>query len=250
MKKHNNYYSGVGKDTWKELEKVIAIGYSRHNVFSDWLDLMLNAHLSFTNNLQRYGIKAVEKLKTNSFDGLYEDRYMEIASRYDSNKPQGQRPMDYFTRATGLLMKEVAETQQDVLGKLYMGCITFGEHGQYFTPEHITDMMVEMVGVQNGETISDPACGTGRFLLSARKKNPNAVLYGNDLDMRCAKMCALNMVMFNCNAVVLCGDSLAIKYYYQWAINKGGLIFEIEIKESEIPAVAKKFEQGTLPLAA
>ncbi len=44
-----------------------------------------------------------------------------------------------------------------------------GDAGQFRTPRHIIDFMVEVLAPQKGETILDPACGTAGFLISAYK---------------------------------------------------------------------------------
>ena len=44
-----------------------------------------------------------------------------------------------------------------------------GDAGQFRTPHHIIDFMVEVVAPQKSETILDPACGTAGFLISAYK---------------------------------------------------------------------------------
>ncbi|MDX6767540.1 MAG: N-6 DNA methylase [Candidatus Methylacidiphilales bacterium] len=44
-----------------------------------------------------------------------------------------------------------------------------GDAGQFRTPRHIIDFMVEVLDPQKGETILDPACGTAGFLISAYK---------------------------------------------------------------------------------
>ena len=50
-----------------------------------------------------------------------------------------------------------------MLGKLQ----TAGQNGQFRTPKHIRDMMVELVAPTPQDTICDPACGTAGFLVSA-----------------------------------------------------------------------------------
>ena len=42
-----------------------------------------------------------------------------------------------------------------------------GDAGQFRTPRHIIDFMVEVLAPKKGETILDPACGTAGFLISA-----------------------------------------------------------------------------------
>jgi type I restriction enzyme M protein len=44
-----------------------------------------------------------------------------------------------------------------------------GDAGQFRTPRHIIDFMVEIVAPKKTETILDPACGTAGFLISAYK---------------------------------------------------------------------------------
>jgi len=44
-----------------------------------------------------------------------------------------------------------------------------GDAGQFRTPRHIIDFMVEIVDPKKGETILDPACGTAGFLIASYK---------------------------------------------------------------------------------
>ncbi|MGB5567685.1 MAG: N-6 DNA methylase, partial [Sedimenticolaceae bacterium] len=41
--------------------------------------------------------------------------------------------------------------------------------GQYFTPRSLIQAMVDVMAPEPGETIADPACGTGGFLLAAHQ---------------------------------------------------------------------------------
>jgi type I restriction enzyme M protein len=50
-----------------------------------------------------------------------------------------------------------------LLSKLSMS----GTNGQFRTPRHIIDLIVELVNPQPGQRICDPACGTAGFLISA-----------------------------------------------------------------------------------
>lgn len=61
----------------------------------------------------------------------------------------------------------------DVKGEIYEGLLEKNASevrsgaGQYFTPRPVIEAIVECVNPQIGETITDPACGTGGFLLTA-----------------------------------------------------------------------------------
>lgn len=58
-----------------------------------------------------------------------------------------------------------------------------GDAGQFRTPRHIIDFMVEIIDPQKTEVIMDPACGTAGFLISAYKhilkQNSTGVVNGD-----------------------------------------------------------------------
>ena len=145
-----------GKEVWKHLEQV-EYGRSRNTVFEDWLDLMLSANLSVTDNLKRHDFTEFkERLGNNNFDGEFEERYMGIVERYKDDRPEGKRAVDHFANAYAALWKETIETRKDVLGTLYEARITYGEHGQFFTPEPISQAMAQMAlgDIEDGKVIS------------------------------------------------------------------------------------------------
>ncbi|MDZ7652842.1 MAG: N-6 DNA methylase [Burkholderiaceae bacterium] len=61
----------------------------------------------------------------------------------------------------------------DVKGDAYEGLLeknaqdTKSGAGQYFTPRPLIQAIVDVMAPKPGETICDPACGTGGFLLAA-----------------------------------------------------------------------------------
>ncbi len=65
----------------------------------------------------------------------------------------------------------IAEQNIDVQGDLYeyllMQLTTSGKNGQFRTPRHIIRMMVKLLDPKIGQTVCDPACGTGGFLMKA-----------------------------------------------------------------------------------
>jgi type I restriction enzyme M protein len=64
---------------------------------------------------------------------------------------------------------------------------TQGENGQFRTPRHIIDFMVACLEPEPDDTILDPACGTGGFLVSAYKRilskytSPDSAIPGDKL---------------------------------------------------------------------
>jgi hypothetical protein len=110
----------------------------------------------------------------------------------------------------------------DALGDLFMECVSFGRNGQFFTPQPICDMMAELNygdDLEDGKTVCDPACGSGRMLLAMGKLQRKLKFYGADNDHTCVKMAALNM-MVNCmKGEIAWMNSLSMEHYKSYHIN-------------------------------
>lgn len=64
----------------------------------------------------------------------------------------------------------LSATSDDVKGiafEHFLGTTFRGELGQFFTPRTIVDFMVEVLDPQEGETICNPTCGSGGFLIKS-----------------------------------------------------------------------------------
>ena len=64
----------------------------------------------------------------------------------------------------------LSDTQDDVKGiafEKFLGTTFRGELGQFFTPRTIVDFMTHVLDPKEGETICDPTCGSGGFLIKA-----------------------------------------------------------------------------------
>lgn len=64
----------------------------------------------------------------------------------------------------------LSDTQDDIKGiafEQFLGTTFRGELGQFFTPRTIVDFMTGVLDPQEGETICDPTCGSGGFLIKA-----------------------------------------------------------------------------------
>jgi type I restriction enzyme M protein len=78
----------------------------------------------------------------------------------------------------------------DVKGEIYEGLLqknaedVKGGSGQYFTPRPLIKAMVELTRPEPGQTICDPACGTGGFLLASHDYLSNPKNYSLDKDQK------------------------------------------------------------------
>jgi len=72
----------------------------------------------------------------------------------------------------------IKEQNQDTQGDLYEYLLgelqSAGKNGQFRTPRHIIDMMVDLADPKIGDKILDPACGTAGFLVNAYQHILNA----------------------------------------------------------------------------
>ena len=109
----------------------------------------------------------------------------------------------------------------DVKGDAYEGLLeknaqdTKGGAGQYFTPRSLIKAIVDVTRPQAGQTICDPACGTGGFLLAAHDYIANTwkplnrdqlkhlkfeALHGVELVPNVARLCLMNFLLHGIGA--------------------------------------------------
>jgi type I restriction enzyme M protein len=120
----------------------------------------------------------------------------------------------------------------DLKGDLYEYMVgklqAAGRIGQFRTPRHIIRMMVRMVDPQITDTIADPACGTGGFLIlagehirknyerelrldkKARNHYQSKMFTGYDTDQTMLRITAMNTILHNMDeANIAFHDSLS-----------------------------------------
>src|SRR5271165_5725131 len=114
------------------------------------------------------------------------------------------------------LIAEVPMEDRDTKGDLYEYMLakiaTAGQNGQFRTPRHIIQLMVEMVAPTPTDVICDPACGTAGFLIAAgeylRDHNPEMLrdektrahfhqemFHGFDFDNTMLRIGSMNMLL-------------------------------------------------------
>ena len=143
-----------------------------------------------------------------------------------------------FTIPSAALLSKVVDMidavpmeDRDTKGDLYeymLGKIaTAGQNGQFRTPRHIIQLMVELTAPTPTDMICDPACGTGGFLVAAgeymRAQHPEvlrdaklkrhfhgAMFHGFDFDSTMLRIGSMNMLLHGVeNPSIVYRDSLA-----------------------------------------
>ncbi|SFU48910.1 type I restriction-modification system subunit M [Halomonas korlensis] len=119
----------------------------------------------------------------------------------------------------------------DVKGDIYEGLLERNASevrsgaGQYFTPRPVIDAIVKCINPRIDETVCDPACGTGGFLLSAfehmktqsqdrdkQRQLRKSALHGVDIVDEVVRLCAMNLYLHgigNGGSPVVQGDALS-----------------------------------------
>lgn len=104
----------------------------------------------------------------------------------------------------------------ELYGELLKTITTIGQWGQYVTPKHVIQPIVEMLAPRSEETVLDPACGSGGFLLETynylkgKEGSVNVNLYGADFDPTMARLAVYNLIFHDIsNFSITHADSLA-----------------------------------------
>ncbi|HEX6509603.1 MAG TPA: class I SAM-dependent DNA methyltransferase [Chloroflexota bacterium] len=185
-----------------------------------------------------------------------------------------------FTISTPNLLAKVVDMlddiplgERDTKGDLYEYMLskiaTAGQNGQFRTPRHIIQLMVEMVAPGPHDEICDPACGTAGFLVASaeyvnrthreallepaqRKHFNESMFHGFDFDSTMLRIGSMNMLLHEVeNPDIRYRDSLAqsaageAERYSLILANPpfaGSLDYEVTAKDLQAVVKTKKTE--------
>jgi type I restriction enzyme M protein len=90
------------------------------------------------------------------------------------NKPENLQAIIAKISKIGNLLDTNSDIKGDAFEYFLKNSISVGNDlGEYFTPRHIVKLMVELLDLKFEETVYDPCCGTGGFLIEAFKNIRN-----------------------------------------------------------------------------
>lgn len=180
--------------------------YLRWNVFKNLGD----AEDMFNKMVQEVFpfIKGLGGKEESAFSTYMKDAIFQI------NKPS---TLQRVVSAIDGIPMEDRDTQGDVYEYLLSKLATSGTNGQFRTPRHIINMMVELMKPTPQDVIIDPAMGSAGFLVSAseylRKNHSdlflvqglkehfhNDMFHGNDMDTTMLRIGAMNMMLHGVDA--------------------------------------------------
>ncbi|NUM32679.1 MAG: N-6 DNA methylase [Bacteroidetes bacterium] len=106
---------------------------------------------------------------------------------FDENDSIKIRENSFLEIVKELEKYNLSDTSDDIKGiafEEFLGKTFRGELGQFFTPRTIVNYIVDILDPQEGETICDPCCGSGGFLIRAfeyvREKIENEIQKSKD----------------------------------------------------------------------
>ena len=158
-----------------------------------------------------------------------EQEYLRVVGKYE------RKEVDLFPKIFGLLADALEYYgPKDVLGDIFQQLeITNKNTGQFFTPQHISDLMGELqftpdlgevISKQGYVTLHEPAVGGGSLVFGFCKAMAKAGfnyqrqlhVTAIDLDLRCAQMAYIQMTLLGIPGVVYHGNTLSLEMYSSW----------------------------------
>lgn len=182
----------------------------------------------FVGDFEKYSWREIMKKSVSSQNRM--NLYIEALEKFYFHPSLPRTFKEIFKNATvpyrdpevlTLFLKEIDKLNygdSEILGDGYEYLLSIlgsqGELGQFRTPRHIINFMVDVVDPQKDETILDPACGTGGFLISAFKhitSNNNDMTYeeknsilnnliGYDIEPSMVRISDMNMYLHGCTS--------------------------------------------------
>jgi type I restriction enzyme M protein len=166
---------------------------------------------------------SLERLDGDALESHYRHILTELGKQpgmlgviFRNAQPKVQDPAKLKRLVSDLIGKEPwMALDVDVKGNVYEGLLektaadVKGGAGQYFTPRALVKAIVDVMRPVPGETVHDPACGTGGFLLAAydhvgrnykldktqKETLRHEALSGTELVAVVARLCAMNLFL-------------------------------------------------------
>lgn len=197
--------------------------YSLWNVFDDFCAM---AAIAIANNADPYHVITSKETRDNR-----EKRYLETINKYDP-KERALFPKMLIDLTNELNREAESGILTDVLGEIFHELEFHNKwKGQFFTPQHICNMMgtVTMapetfrkkIDAYGYISINEPSCGSGATLLGfanaaiAEGFNycKDVLFVANDIDERCVFMTYVQCSLYGMPIVVVQQNTLSLQVY-------------------------------------
>ncbi len=214
-------------------------GLSPQQTLEEFVKILFIKIIDEQNNLNQFAISTEEwnELKTGKTSGgvpllsitervsaIFEQTKQAYQDIFDLDDRIRISPIALGFTINKLQGISLLNSSQDAKGLAFQKFLSHHEkdgRGQFFTPEPVIDFCVAMMQPKPNETIIDPACGSGGFLMSALKYLQNSYteldtkkvvsenLFGSDINKSIARIAKMKLLLeANGKTNVLCTNSL------------------------------------------
>lgn len=148
-------------------------------------------------------MRKIEAANPNKLYGIFSD--FDEASWTNKNKLTDERLKNLIEHFSQINLGNKA-IEADVMGQAYEMLIkrfadmTKESAGEFYTPRAVIRLMIRILDPKPGETIYDPACGTGGMLIESMKHMKDArlsfgKLYGQEKNLSTASIARMNIFL-------------------------------------------------------
>ncbi len=218
---HDYIYANDGLSSQQTLEAIVKILFVK--IYDE-----KNSHTKF--NISSGEIKALEQSCSSlslqrRFSSLLEKTKKEFGEVFDVDDKIKLSDLSLGFTVSNLQSVSLSGSSLDAKGLAFQKFLSHQEkdgRGQFFTPEPVVDFCVNIIQPNSSELISDPACGSGGFLISSLKyiaancKNVNLKniisenLFGFDVNKSIARIAKMKMLLeSNTRVNIACVNSLS-----------------------------------------
>ena len=201
MAKRHTLRPGDWESIFGRLQEVV-VANSGEDPFEEVLKVLVSKMYDETTGGERFGEGPTAADTAQAVDGLLQD-----AARAWEGVVTGE-PVRLTDEHLAVCVREIEgvtflDASLEVLDNLFEHLVSDtskGNKGQYFTPRHVIDACVRIVAPGPGESVVDPACGSGGFLAHTlahvqrqhpgldRDRYARDHLWGFDFDPRAARV--------------------------------------------------------------
>lgn len=164
----------------------------------------------------QYAFREIEKTNQKYLYGIFGDTQWS-----NKEKLSDELLVDLIEHFSSYILSN-STVESDLLGQAYEYLIksfadqTNKKAGEFYTPRSVVHLMTEILNPQSGDTVYDPACGTGGMLLEAinhvKKMGKDArtlKLFGQEKNLTTSTISRMNMFLHNIEDFsIVRGDTL------------------------------------------
>lgn len=159
--------------------------------------------IEFANPMTLYGVLSVFSTANWSNKNVFSDEKLRDLIEHMSKRRLGN--LDYAADLMGdayeMLLKKFADLSK-------------AKAGEFYTPRSVVRLLVRILDPKPGETVYDPACGSGGMLIEAvhHMKNDEqccGAIFGQEKNVTNAAVAKMNLFLHGANDFnIMCGDTL------------------------------------------